>query len=372
MKVLYISYYKESNSDWADAAISNMIALDKVGIDVVARPVVLTGNGETPREIRHLENKSSEGCDVCIQHVLPNHLTGSTKFKKNIAYFPCDSVNMNHLPWFVNLQEMDEVWVQNESAGWMLHEEMEVPVRVVPQGFNIEHYTKKYKDLNIPQVKDRFKFYYTGELSERKNIDAIIRCFHAEFDISEPVSLILNVSKAGFSPDQVQQALDQKISQIKSSLRMYSDVSEYHKDIIISHDVSKEQTYALHQYCDCFVSPSRGESWPVDSFEAMAFGSTPICSNTGGASDFIDDEEELTGKLVSGSYAPCQCSDAPFPDMFTGREYWFNPCDMQIRKAMRLYYKNKDKKREKKIAGLERAKLFSHEKVGNIMKEWIV
>jgi len=57
--------------------------------------------------------------------------------------------------------------------------------------------------------------------------------------------------------------------------------------------------------------------------------------------------------------------------MFTGREYWFSPCDMDTRKAMRFYYESKDTKREKKIAGLTRAKKFSYENVGNLMKGFL-
>ena len=192
-----------------------------------------------------------------------------------------------------------------------------------------------------------------------------------QFDKSEQACLILKIKKFGHSPEQVQQAVDNKIVAIKNSLRMYQNISEYNKDIIISDDVDSEKIYALHQDCDCFICPSHGEAWSIPSFEAMAFGNTPICSDFGGPRDFIDKQDHLTGKLVGGSYATCQCSDSAFPDMFTGREYWFSPCDMEIRKAMRFYYENQDKKRDKKVGGLTRAKKFSYEKVGNLMKGFL-
>lgn len=368
MKVLYISHYRERGG-WSQAAQDNMLALDKAGVDVVARHVTLTSDNDVPAKIKELENKSSEDCDVCIQHVLPHHLVGSSKFKKNIAYLASESTSIKHLAWFNQLQQMDEVWVPNEQSAWFLADDcIGIPVKVVPHTFNIENYTRKYEDLNIPQTKGKFKFYYIGDLNDRKNIDAAIRCFHAEFDKSEPVSLVLKVKKFGHNPQQVQQIMDQKISIIKNSLRMYRDISEYHKDIIISEDVPPDKIYALHQHCDCFLCPSHGEAWSIPSFEAMAFGNTPICSDFGGPRDFIDKDDTLTGKCVKGSYATCQCSDAAFPDIFTGREYWFNPCDMELRHTMRHYYNKWDKKREKKISGLNQAKKFSYENIGNLMK----
>ena len=87
-------------------------------------------------------------------------------------------------------------------------------------------------------------------------------------------------------------------------------------------------------------------------------------------------EAKLNGEelqLVKGeSYTvEMKLTHKAFPDMFTGREYWFNPCDMEIRKAMRFYYENQDKKRDKKVGGLTRAKKFSYEKVGNLMKGFL-
>ena len=371
MKVLYIAHYRERGG-WSQAAQDTMMALDRSGVDVVARNVTLTSDSDVPLKIKELENKSSEGCDICIQHVLPNHLVGSSKFKKNIAYLDFESTSIKHLAWFVHLEQMDEIWVPNEQSSWSLYDDaIGVPVKVVPHTFDMENYTKKYEDIDIPQSEGTFKFYYIGDLNDRKNINTTIRCFHSEFDKSEPVSLILKVKKFGHNPEQIRQIVDKKITEIKNSLRMYSDISEYHKDIIISEDVEADKIYSLHQYCDCFVCPSHGEAWSIPSFEAMAFGNTPICSDFGGPRDFIDKNESGTGQLIKGTYTTCQCSDSAFPDMFTGREYWFNPCDMGIRKAMRLYYdrRDRDQKRHNKVAGLTRAKNFSYENIGNLMKD---
>ena len=105
----------------------------------------------------------------------------------------------------------------------------------------------------------------------------------------------------------------------------------------------------------------------------MSFGNTPICSNFGGPKEFITNDDN-TGKLIDGVYSVCKCSDAAFPDIFTGREFWFQPCEKQIRQQMRKYYNRYQQdpikhKREAKIAGIESAKRFSYDNIGNKMKE---
>jgi len=108
----------------------------------------------------------------------------------------------------------------------------------------------------------------------------------------------------------------------------------------------------------------------------MAFGNTPICSNYGGPREFINKSNWRTGTLVNGVYSTCKCSDSAFPDMFTGREYWFQPCEMEIRKQMRKYYESWQKdpisyKPRNQAAGIKSAEKFSYKNIANLMLETI-
>jgi len=369
MKVLYIGHYKEK-SGWAQAAKDYILALDSIGVDVVCRNVTLTqDNPQVDKRLLKLEQKSSTGCDYCIQHVLPHHLVGTSEFKKNIAILESETTTIKHLNWFNHLQQMDEIWVPNEDAKYYLEQdEISVPVKLVPHCADIERYTKKYPSINIPQADGKFKFYYIGDLNDRKNIRAIIRAFHSEFDRSEPVAMIFKIKKFGMSPEQVKQSFDKILAEEKAKLRMYPRLDDYIRDIVIAEDITDEQIYALHQYCDCFVCPSHGEAWSIPSFDAMAFGKTPICSAFGGPMEFVDMNNSNTGELLAGVFAPCQCSDAAFPDMFTGRESWYIPCEDDLKSAMRQYYNRRDDNNKAKIDGLTKAKEFSYETIGNLMK----
>ena len=95
MKVLYIGYYKE-NSDWGKITTNNILALDAAGVDVVCRPVKLSQPRQISGRLKELEEKSVEGCDVCIQHVFPEHMVGAGVFKKNIGVIGGFFVELSH------------------------------------------------------------------------------------------------------------------------------------------------------------------------------------------------------------------------------------------------------------------------------------
>ena len=373
MKVLYIGHYKEFGG-WGRAATDQILALDRAGVDVVCRNITLTADKPNlePR-LLELESKSIEGCDVCIQHILPHHLVGTKSFRKNIAFLEAETYSIKPLAWFEQLKQMDEVWVANEDLKNSLDRDgVGVPVTVVHHATDIEKYQKRYNPLNIRGLENSFKFYYAGDINDRKNLESIAACFHSEFDKSEDVALIMKVKKFGHNPQQTQSVLDSTMQEVKKRIRIYDDLSEYKREIVISDEVSEQDMMSIHQFCDCFVCPTHGEAWSIPSLDAMAFGNTPICSNFGGPKEFIAGED--TGKLIDGVFSVCQCSDSAFPDMFTGREYWFQPCEKQIREQMRSYYEDFKKnpiayKVRTRAAGMDNVKRFSYEKIGQRMLE---
>ncbi len=376
MKILYIGHYREFGG-WGQAAKDCILALDSIGIDVVCRNVTRTQDRGISGRLKQLEDKSTEGCDVCIQHVLPHHLVKTSKFKKNIAYLEAESTSIAHLNWLESLKMMDEVWVPNKQLADSIKEDgISVKVMVIPHTVDIDKYKKQYGNINISGAEDTFKFYYVGDVNDRKNIESILTCFHSEFEKYENVSLVLKTKKFGYDSKKLDEYISNICNKVKSEIRIYNDLKEYKKDILISNEISNDQLLQLHKSCDCFICPSHGEAWSIPSFDAMAFGNTPICSNYGGPREFINKSNWRTGTLVNGVYSTCKCSDSAFPDMFTGREYWFQPCEMEIRKQMRKYYESWQKdpisyKPRNQAAGIKSAEKFSYKNIANLMLETI-
>ena len=372
MKVLYLGHYKEGTG-WSQAALDLILALDSAGVDVACRNIKLTertGEG-LPERVLELESKPVENTDVCIQHLLPHHLVGTDCFKKNISYLVSESTSLKMTPWFPYLQQMDEVWTANTQLQQSLLSDglfdSDERVKVVPHAFDLTKYNKDYNKISIQGVDHKFKFYFIGDLNDRKNISSVIRSFHSEFDSVEPVSLIIKVKKHGLSPEELKNVTREMCNSIKSRLRMYSSIEDYHTEIIISDTMDDDGINSLHQYGDCFDCPSHGEGWSIPSFDAMCFGNTPICSDFGGPQEFIGDVD--TGTLVDGCYCVCDTTDSVFPQLLTGREDWFHPSEASIKKAMRYYYENWSK--VDRPAGLKHASKFSYESVGNMMKDYL-
>ena len=369
MKVLFIGHYREGGG-WAKASIDFIQALDSIGIDIVCRNVSLTNKYvDIPQRVMELENKSLDNVDYCIQHVLPHHLVSTAKFKKNIAYFEYETNNMKQNEWTNNLHLVDEVWVANKTLHKVVSEAGIKNCKIVPHCFDISTYSKEYEKINLQDMKDKFIFYYIGDYNSRKNIDSIIRCFHSEFCNDEKVALLVKINKFGTTKEQLRKIYTDNSTHIKQIIRTKPSLERCCSEIVITEDLTSDQINSIHQRCDCFITISHGEAWSIPAFDAMAFGNTPICSNEGGPKDFIDASDVNTGSLIDGIYNVCNCPDAAFPHIFTGREEWFEPSESETKKQMRYYYENRGN--INRAAGLERAKQFSYENIANKIKDYL-
>ena len=371
MKLLFIGHYKEG-SGWSQATINSILAMHKVGLDVVCRNIKLTNyNGPVHPTIMQLENKPLTGIDICIQNVLPHHIVGTNKFKKNIAYFVGESNTMKHNHWLTTIKLVDESWVPNTTLrdNFIKDGIHADKVKIVPYAFNLDKFTQEHPKLNIQNNNYKFKFYYIGDINDRKNLESIIRCFHSEFHASEPVALVLKINKHGANNDDLSRGVMGLCSNIKESMRIYPTVKHYHQEVILCGHIPEEQIDMIHASCDCFVGASHGEGWSIPSFEAMCFGKTPICSNEGGPKEFINIDDDNTGRLIDGIYSVCQHSNPAFAELFTGVEEWFVPSESDIKKTMRYYYENKDN--IDRSAGLKQAQPFSYEAVGETIRNTI-
>lgn len=371
MKILYIGHYKEG-SGWSNSAINQILAINSIGLDVVCRDIKLTQYQQ--KNINHklvvLENKSLKDIDICIQHVLPHHIVGTQKFKKNIAYFFGESNTTKYNTWKKYLSLVDEVWVPNNTLKENLLNDGIKIVKKIPQAFDVSEYnTNINSKINFQENNHKFKFYYIGELNDRKNIESIIRCFYSEFSPYEQVCLVLKLKKFGINSSDLRNHVKNFCDQIKKELRIYNDISKYNSEIIITEDFSAEQIKSLHLSCDCFVSPTHGEGWSIPAFDAMCYGKTPICSNEGGPKEYIDIDNKNTGYLIDGTYDICNHSDPAFKNIFTGKEFWFHPSEMKIRNAMRYYYENRNN--IDRSIGLIHGNKFSYENIGKLIEDTI-
>lgn len=371
MKVLVLGVYK-NGTGWGNACQDMILALDAAGVEVVPRNISLTANndGEVPKRILELEKRSSSGCGIIIQHILPHLMDYNGNFDRCIGVFESETSHFRGSSWAQYLNLMDECWVANNQMVQACHNSfVNVPITVVPHSCDVSRYTQRYKPYPIPEIKERFTFYTIGELNRRKNLVALLKAFHTEFHPEEPVALIIKAHLPGGSPMECNNHLHVIINDVKRELKLYNNINSYHKEIIIMQDLTNEEVMRLHSTCDCFVMPSFGEAWNLPAFDAMAMGKTPICTDIGGMADYMRVGQKVAGWLVPGMPTPVFGMSNVLPtQLFIGDEEWIDINISGLRKAMREAFEDKETRMEKAELGINRAYDYSYEAIGQQMK----
>jgi len=362
-KILYISHCREK-SGYGVAARNYLKAMLSAGLDVVSRPIIMNNSSVLlDKELLELEQKSSRGCDVNVQHILPSLMAYDGNMK-NIGMCILETRKIFHSTWFDKLSLMDKLWFPNTINMW---EFPHTHKNIVPHACDVSEYEKEYTPMDI---NSDYKFYFIGELNKRKNIHAILSAFHLEFGIHESVSLVLKLNKPGFNSDQLYKETERICKIVKEGLRLVKNTDSLHSEIVITDYLNREDILKLHETCHCYINASRGEAWEYSCFDAAAMGNNVICSANIGSSQYLDNYDHTN--YVSGNFESVYGAiDAAVPDVFSGRETWFDVSVSSLRNAMRSVY-NQHKNslpRTHKEDGLKLANKYSYTNIGNIIKE---
>jgi glycosyltransferase involved in cell wall biosynthesis len=357
MKVLYIGNYRDG-SGWSDACINNILAMDKTGIDVVPRCVSYSmQHGNPPEKILELEKKSSYNCDICIQHVLPDSYVYDSTYKKNIGFLAVESSNFKDTAWQHHANLLDEIWVPSlYSKAACRRSGITVPIHVVPHSLDINQYLNAQFTKKIVELENTFNFLFIGEFIERKNISALIKAFHTEFDMTEPVNLMIKTSRQNID------YINNYSESIKRGLKIRTS---YKKEIIICGKLNKNDYLSVIKQCHCFVMPSRAEGFCIPALEAMALGLPVIHASNTGMDDFS------YGIKVMSRMTPCFGAVDTIPFLDNAHSDWSEIDIRSLMIAMRNYYMkwNTVEAKNDTHNAIEKAKLYSHQSVGTTIKD---
>ena len=367
MKVLYLGYYRDGTG-WAKAAQDYILALDSAGVEVVPRFIKLNNqNHKIPERIDELESQNDKNCNIVIQHLLPHHMEYNGLFEKNIALYVTETDNCKKTCWPEKINLMDEAWVPNKFMATEARHKNNIiiPHFVVPHACDVTKYQKEYKKIEIPELEQKFVFYYIGEVNKRKNIGIFLKAFHCEFGTDEDVGVFIKGHIPGRSEEQSYNHIAQMCESVKEGLKIYPERELYHQEVILSKYLSEDEIMGIHSSFDCLVSSSFGEAWGIPIFDAMAMGKTPISTNTGGPRDFINGG----GRLVKSRQEPCFGMNETFKDLYTGKELWDSPDINDLQKAMRAAFQNKEENKKMRESGIENSYSYSYSNVGMLMKK---
>lgn len=378
MRCLLISNYLDGSTGWAEVGKSIILALDAANVDIVPRAIKLNNSiPSIPRRITELEEKTSRDSQVCIQHVLPHLMEYNSAFKKNIGIFEFETSGFGICNWPNKLALMDALIVANTQIKETIQNTPQLKhlwdkTYVVPTPIDVSKFQQSYQPLNIPEARDTFNFYFVGEVIRRKNLVALIKAFHLEFGINEPVNLIIKGNLFNTGPQDCYKHIETMSAEIKRNMKIYAKPEFYKKEIILTDWMNDDEIMGLHQIGGCYINPSFGESRNLACLDAICCGNYVISNDCGGPHDYMPDGEQYD--LVPNVLEPAFGMTTTFDDLQTSRENWWSINVLDLMKSMRKMFEHwKSKNSNDKFIedGLKFANKYSYEKVGNMMKDII-
>jgi hypothetical protein len=258
---------------------------------------------------------------------------------------------------------MDEIWVISENEkDTLLNSGIKVPVRAISQPIDTSYISNMTTSFTLNNYVDKyFKFYTIGEYIQRKNFNDVITAFHLEFDITEPVALIIKTSSG--DPNRLFNSIKDSCTKIKNSLRIGKT---FHEEIIFTHKMPPEQLSAIHNYGDCFISASYGEAFCRPAAEALCNGKYCILSSNIGVNQSIDSEDHSVIECCAQPVILDDPSWIGHMDIYKGNETWYKPSIIDLRKKMRMAFENRPKVDKNKY--LER---FSYKYIGKSLCQFL-
>jgi glycosyltransferase involved in cell wall biosynthesis len=329
------SGYGEANRQFINALV-------EAGVDVEAQLVRFTPKkdidlGHTA-DVAAIHANVRHDYKIKIIHTTPDSLY---RFVEPNVY------KISHLFWetdclprsFVEgLDLVDEIWTGSQAnADAIRNSGVDKPIYIFPQPFYVEKNNFDNVDFLLNgESFEGFKFYSIFEWTDRKNPEVLIKSFLSEFDGVKDVCLVLKTYFQDNSTASHNQAILNQIAQYQEDLNL-KDPPVIFVVMVIT---DRAKVMALHNSCDCYVSPHRGEGWGIPVVEAMSIGNPVIVTSYGGIGEYL-----TYGK--NGFPLPFQM--VALSGMDHARHYyeigqnWAYVSSKDVRLAMRTVYENRQK-----------------------------
>lgn len=267
MKVLYISHSREQ-SGYGRYCRDFLKALKTTDLDISSIAIPL---GKATALKDETEDKCISNPDLIIQNILPHLMSKGNIRTIGTAILESEDVKYNY--WHQHLQMLDEVIYPHHPLE-LFNKEISIPT-----GIDLDK-TKNIPKMNIEEINGTYKFYWIGELSKRKNLSGLIKSYFEAFSYSDPVSLVIKAHSSNFDEITTKRQIDETIYTIANGMKLYGNVKNYPRIVVLTNFFTNEQILGLHDYCDCFLSSSHGESICYPMLDAMLFNKPVVSTST--------------------------------------------------------------------------------------------
>ena len=178
---------------------------------------------------------------------------------------------------------------------------------------------------------DTYIFYSIFQWNYRKGYDALIRAYYEEFSDHDNCLLVVKTNPLG-NVAKSKKNMRREINAIKNSIDKRSKPKIFLSDSIVGDDIIA----SLHELCDCFVLPYRGEGWGMPIHDAILYDSELIITKFGGISEYLN---ESSANIVSHSLVPVK--NMSWSSYYNDSQKWAEPNISDLKNKMRRVYEER-------------------------------
>jgi glycosyltransferase involved in cell wall biosynthesis len=185
---------------------------------------------------------------------------------------------------------------------------------------------------------ERFRFYWIGAWSPRKNPEGLIRAYANAFSSFDDVELVIRSSVA---PNRYCEAL--------ASTGLPED--QLPLITLINHELTDDEIWELHANADCYVTATRGECWDLGAFEAYLSRRMVITPATGSWAYLMGSDAKIVDVHPTLAHMAARATPAMggFQIALDGqvgmtcRDFWRDPDLIQLSRTMRQVFTDRNR-----------------------------
>jgi glycosyltransferase involved in cell wall biosynthesis len=303
-------------------------SLQEAGVKTSLRDVRTDPRADEPH---HIFFNGIESYDSTIIHVQPEPFFGNVYQRADmaprsprthrIAYWYWELEDSVPLSWGLQARSADEVWAATTFVAEALRSQLTVPVHTLMSGMELPPLVPRARaHFGLQQGVFTFLFvFHLASIMERKNPLGLIAAFKEAFGSREPVHLVLKMSYSAQHAESLET--------LRRAAAGFPNIT------IMCRTLSADDTLALMNTCDAYVSLHRSEGLGLTMAEAMMLGKPVIATRYSGNLDFMNDTNSL---LVD--YELVQLGTDFPPYAATGR--WAEPSIKHAAQLMRRIFEN--------------------------------
>ena len=362
MSILFVGPYRQPD-EWGKRSFNLLSCIKALNLDVTARPLFLAALPSLQHS-EESEYNRFDNYDILIQHALPQYFVADSRFKKNIGVIDIETINLRYTGWLHKFNLLDEIWVNSERVKKYLEQELpDKTIRNVPNSLDTSVASNPPKNDPINGLApNRFKFYFVADTNPKNGLEELLIAYYKSFTSQDQVQLVLflpNIPPATFEP------IFQNCVARAGSLYDQALTPLVH---VVNMELNSDQVIAIHDQCDCLVSPSHSLSTQHLPLEAATFANTPIVTDGTGTAEVLTDNNAW---LIESYDECCALGERPFPDVFTAKETIRKPIINSLSYCLLEAYNNKYKRDKKKASNEKLRQSLSYPTIAEILKDYV-